>query len=160
MTVERTGAKNLAQERNGLAEHRTELAEERTEQAEDRTHLAELRTERAGSRTALALERTISAWVRTGITAEITGLGLAKLLGRLGMPLLTLSSGVLFILVAMGAYAFALATWRHSHDEIARNHGSRLATHWLIQAMLLLLLLTAILAFILLFIPFPNGALG
>jgi hypothetical protein len=36
--------------------------------------------------------------------------------------------------------------------------GSRLAAPWLIQTMLLLFL--AILAFILLIIPFPNGLLG
>ncbi|HSJ58897.1 MAG TPA: DUF202 domain-containing protein, partial [Anaerolineae bacterium] len=67
--------------------------------ARARTDLAEERTDRALERSGQAAERTYSAWVRTGLAAEVSGLGIAKLLGSLGVPVLTLAIGALFIIV-------------------------------------------------------------
>jgi putative membrane protein len=99
----------------------------------------------------LASERTFSAWVRTGITAEVTGLAIAKLLAELAQQWLTLLTAILFVLVAVGAYAYALWGYRQRRKylEEAGIEGSSFAL-WTAQSMILLVLLSAIFALILL----------
>lgn len=109
------------------SEHRPsqrDLAQERNHLAQSRTELAERRTERAAGRTALAAERTFSAWLRTGITAEVTGLGIAKLLGNVDPPGLVLATGALFVVVALIAYLFALWGYRRRQGKVALVTGA------------------------------------
>lgn len=139
-------ALNPDEQRNHLAQKRTELAEERTDRASHRTDLAEDRTDQAA-------ERTFTAWLRTGITAEITGLAIAKLLGEFGPAGLILASSAIFIVVGAGAYVSGLVSFRR-RQSILEGSGMEASVpwFWLMHGLVLLLLVTAIAAFVLVFV--------
>lgn len=59
----------------------------------DSEKLARERTDLARQRNLLANERTFSAWLRTGLSAMVAGLGIARLLGSGGSLLIARSSG-------------------------------------------------------------------
>jgi len=64
----------------------------------------------------LANERTFAAWTRTGLTALVTGLGVAKFLhGVLPERFIPIIAMILFF---CSASFFALAAWRYSHVGI------------------------------------------
>lgn len=129
------------------------LAEERNHLAQERTALAARRTDRAIGRTSLAAERTFSAWLRTGITAEVTGLGIARFLGELGPRTLVLATSVLFVLAAIGAYLTALLGYRQRQQRLKDTdmHAPR-RSYWFTQILVLVLLLSAAGAFVLVFV--------
>jgi uncharacterized membrane protein YidH (DUF202 family) len=79
-------------------------------------------------------------------------LSTAKLLGQLGQRWLTLLTALLFILVAVGAYAFALWGYRQ-RSQYLEEAGLKMPTFalWTTRSLVLLLLLSAIIAFVLLF---------
>jgi len=61
----------------------------------------------------LANERTFAAWTRTGLTALVTGLAVAKFLhGVLPNEFIPIIAMILFFCSAM---FFGLAAWRYSH---------------------------------------------
>lgn len=64
----------------------------------------------------LANERTYAAWTRTGLTALVTGLGVAKFLQ--GVLPLWLIPAIAMILFFCSAAFFFLAAWRYSHVGI------------------------------------------
>ncbi len=71
-------------------------------------------------RTVLANERTYQAWLRTGLTALVSGLGVAKFLKDV-VPLwilLTIST----VLILFAAVAFLQAAWRYSHTHLRMAH--------------------------------------
>ncbi|NGX58699.1 MAG: hypothetical protein K940chlam3_01607 [Chlamydiae bacterium] len=64
----------------------------------------------------LANERTYAAWTRTGLTALVTGLGVAKFLhGVLPEWMIPIIAMILFF---CSASFFTLAAWRYSHVGI------------------------------------------
>ena len=64
----------------------------------------------------LANERTFAAWTRTGLTALVTGLGVAKFLhGVLPERFIPIIAMILFF---CSASFFTLAAWRYSHVGI------------------------------------------
>jgi putative membrane protein len=115
-------------------------------------NLAKERTELASERTVMASERTFSAWLRTGISAEAAGLGIAKFLSRKGAFPLGEIIGLIFIL--LGGMVYLTALWRYGH--IARNlreahpqEEIKIAPTWVMSILVVTLFVTAILAFIL-----------
>jgi len=63
--------------------------------------------------TVLANERTFQSWIRTGLAALASGLGVAKFFSE-SMPLwmlLTIAS----VLIALSIGAFMLASWRYNN---------------------------------------------
>jgi len=64
-------------------------------------------------RTVLANERTFQAWIRTGLAALVSGLGVAKFL-RDVMPLSMLLI-LVSVLILFSMLAFLLSAWRYSH---------------------------------------------
>jgi putative membrane protein len=115
-------------------------------------NLAKERTELASERTVMASERTFSAWLRTGISAEAAGLGIAKFLSRKGAFPLGEIIGLIFIL--LGGMVYLTALWRYQH--IARNlreaHPQdeiKIAPTWAMSIIVVTLFVSAILAFIL-----------
>lgn len=129
------------------------LAQERNHLAAERTELAARRTDRAIGRTSLAAERTFSAWLRTGITAEVTGLGIARFLGELGPRGLVLATSVLFVLAAMGAYLTALLGYRQRQTRLKDSEmQAPRRSYWFTQILVLLLLLSAVAASVLVFL--------
>lgn len=80
-------------DKNGLAEERTDLAEDRTDWAEDRTLMAN--------------ERTFAGWMRTGLACAGIGLGFHALFGKLEPAWLPKSIATLFILI--GVFVFWVA---------------------------------------------------
>jgi putative membrane protein len=67
-------------------------------------------------RTVLANERTYAAWVRTGLAALVSGLGIAKFMEGL-MPAWSILV-VASMLIIFSGVAFMLAAWRYSHLHI------------------------------------------
>ncbi len=115
-----------------------------------RQELALQRTDWAAQRTLLANERNFSAWMRTGLAALATGLGIGKLLGSMGAPTLTRLIGVSCIMVS--AVVFVLALWRYKkvYDALNRE-GIQATPMWIIHFVIAGMLLSDIVAMILLF---------
>jgi putative membrane protein len=67
-------------------------------------------TRLAADRTLLADERTYAAWVRTGIAALASGLGVHPLLS--GLARMWLVKGAGSVLVLFGIFCFVAAVWR------------------------------------------------
>jgi len=126
--------------------------------ARARTNLAEERTDWALERSGQAAERTYSAWVRTGLAAEASGLGIAKLLGSLGIPALTLVIGAMFIVVGAGAYVFAFWSYYRRAQELKPAGVDMPSAGWM-GAIVALLLASSVVAFVLLFVNGPIDAL-
>lgn len=71
-------------------------------------------------RTALANERTYAAWIRTGLAALVTGLGIARFLVD-SVPLWSIRT-IAAILLVFSAVAFFLAAWRYEHLHVGMAH--------------------------------------
>jgi len=83
----------------------------------------------------LANERTFAAWTRTGLTALVTGLAVAKFLhGVLPEKFIPVIATILFF---CSAIFFALAAWRYSHV------GSRMKTTKVAGASTIMLIVLA-----------------
>ena len=75
------------------------------------------RTDLARQRNLLANERTFSAWLRTGLSAVVAGLAIARLLGSVDSLLVARSIGVILVLTGGGIYV--LAFWRYG--QVSRS---------------------------------------
>ncbi len=96
-------------------------------------------------RTVLANERTFQAWIRTGLAALVSGLGVAKFLQD-AMPLSVLLI-VVTILVLFSMLAFLLAAWRYSHLHLRIVHLDIDATPmWLAKSISVVLASCSIIA--------------
>ena len=71
-------------------------------------------------RTVLANERTYQAWIRTGLAALISGLGIEKFLNDIEpvWPLML----VTIILIFFSASAFIISAWRYNHLHVQMAH--------------------------------------
>jgi uncharacterized membrane protein YidH (DUF202 family) len=77
-------------------------------------------TELARKQVAMANERTYNSWIRTGLTAVVGGLFIARFLGEgVKDPVIT-SIGIILILSSIGFYL--LGYWRYKED-MGRIHG-------------------------------------
>lgn len=102
----------------------------------------------ADDRTLMAEERTFSAWVRTGLTAIATGLGIVKLMPEAEPVWAVQSLGV--ILVVVGGMVFGFAFWGYKRGSRNWNRAMpRAVPLWLIGLFSLLLVVSAVLALIL-----------
>jgi len=96
-------------------------------------------------RTVLANERTFQAWIRTGLAALVSGLGVAKFLQDT-MPLLVLLT-VVSILILFSTLAFLLSAWRYSHLHLRIVHLDIDATPmWLAKSVSIVLAVCSIIA--------------
>ncbi len=95
-------------------------------------------TELALDRTVLANERTFQAWIRTGLSALVSGLGVAKFLKN-SMPealVLTITA----ILILLSILAFLQASWRYHHLHVRMSNLNVDTTPmWIIRTISLLL---------------------
>ena len=71
-------------------------------------------------RTVLANERTYQAWIRTGLAALISGLGINKFMNDIEpmWPLML----VTIILLFFSAAAFLISAWRYNHLHVQMAH--------------------------------------
>ncbi len=71
-------------------------------------------------RTVLANERTYQAWIRTGLAALISALGIEKFMNDVEpvWPLMM----VTIILLIFSAAAFLLSAWRYEHLHVKISH--------------------------------------
>jgi len=108
------------------------------------------RTDLARQRNLLANERTFSAWLRTGLSAVVAGLGIARLLGSGGSLPIAHSIGVILVLIGGGIYV--LAFWRYAQvSRSLEQENMRAIPTRLLNILLAALLLSGVLAFVLLF---------
>lgn len=77
-------------------------------------------TELARKQVVMANERTCNSWIRSGLTAVVGGLFIARFLGEGVKDPLIPSIGIIFILSSIGFYS--LGYWRYKED-IKRIHG-------------------------------------
>lgn len=117
--------------------------------------LAKERTDLASERTIMASERTFSAWVRTGISAEAAGLGIAKFLSLKSTLPLGEVIGLIFIL--MGGLVYLTALWRYYHiarhlREAHPQDEITIAPTWIMSIIIITLFMSAILSFVLIFL--------
>ena len=71
-------------------------------------------------RTVLANERTYQAWIRTGLAALISGLGIDRFMNDIEpvWPLML----VTIILLLFSAAAFLISAWRYKHLHVQMAH--------------------------------------
>jgi len=101
----------------------------------------------AKDRTVLANERTFQAWTRTGLSALVTGMGVAKFL-KDTMPLWMILS-IATTLIAISILAFLQATWRYNHLHIRMSNLDIDATpSWMVRLISLALVFCSVLALI------------
>lgn len=124
--------------------------EEADTKNEGRNELAEDRTDWAIERTLLAKERTFSAWSRTGISAMVAGIGIARFLSSVNSPWIARTLG--FILVATGAaiYIVGYLSYYKALKKLSEK-GIRNSSVWIIGIITIGLLISSGLAFLLLF---------
>jgi putative membrane protein len=113
--------------------------------------LAEERTQWALERTLLANERTFSAWLRTGLAAVVAGLGIAHFLDLGTLQLMADAIGAILILTGGGIYFIAYWRYRGAHRKLEQE-GMTVIPIWLPSVLIAALLLSAGLAFSLLFL--------
>jgi len=77
-------------------------------------------TSLALDRTVLANERTYAAWMRTGLAALVTALGIARFMME-AMPLWSIRL-ITVLLLFFSAAAFILAAWRYESLHIGMSH--------------------------------------
>jgi putative membrane protein len=120
------------------------------QQIEDSQELSEERSKLALIRTLLANERSFSAWIRTGISAELGGLGVAKLLTDVSPDWIPRIIGVLFVVLGIGCYAYGL--WRyHNRAHLLSDDPGRDLGVWGFWLGTFIFIVSAILAGSLLF---------
>ncbi len=96
-------------------------------------------------RTVLANERTFQAWIRTGLAALVSGLGVAKFLQGT-MPQAVLVT-VVSILILFSTLAFLLSAWRYSHLHLRIVHLDIDATPmWLAKSISTVLAICSVIA--------------
>lgn len=96
-------------------------------------------------RTVLANERTFQAWIRTGLAALVSGLGVAKFLQGT-MPQAVLVT-VVSILILFSTLAFLLSAWRYSHLHLRIVHLDIDATPmWLAKSISIVLAVCSVIA--------------
>lgn len=74
----------------------------------------------AQKRTLLANQRTFSAWLRTGLSAEVAGIGIAKFLETPSYNIIATAIGLIFIMIGAGAYTIALWNYRKECKDLAQ----------------------------------------
>ena len=74
------------------------------------------KTSLALDRTILANERTYAAWIRTGMAALISGLGVERFMYE-ALPIWGTHT-IAVILIASSSVAFFLAAWRYRHLHV------------------------------------------
>jgi uncharacterized membrane protein YidH (DUF202 family) len=97
----------------------------------------------------LVYELTLSAWIRTGLTAMVAGLGVARLIPSIVAPWIPRTIGAVFIVAAVGIYIGSALRYIQV-AYLKQDWSSRLALFSL-SVLTLALMFTSILAFILLF---------
>lgn len=102
-------------------------------------------------RTVLANERTYQAWIRTGLAALISGLGIEKFFidDELLWPLMI----VIIILILFSAAAFLISAWRYEHLHIRMAHLEvDLMPVWVVKVLRIFLVSCSLLSLIDLFL--------
>lgn len=105
----------------------------------------------AQKRTVLANQRTFSAWLRTGLSAEVAGIGIAKLLESPRFNVVATAIGLVFITIGAAAYAIALWNYRRECRSLAREGVCVGLPVWVLTLLVALFLLSVLLAISVLF---------
>ena len=91
------------------------------EHEDNRQEMAEDRTNWAYRRTLLAKERTFSAWIRTGLATVVVGFAVVRLLEELQPTWLTKVLGGLFITTGGAIFLVGYWSYRQTLKELARK---------------------------------------
>lgn len=108
-------------------------------------------TELARKQVVMANERTYNSWMRTGLTAVVGGLFIARFLGEGQKSFLITAIGLVFILSSMGFYT--LGYWRFKKDveRIKGKQAKKGVSNWIIISTTIALMFSAILSLALLY---------
>jgi putative membrane protein len=117
---------------------------------ESKQELARDRTDWAQERTLLAKERTFSAWGRTGMSAMAAGLAIARLLPSVDAPWIARTLGAILTLTGAAIFVLGFFSYRTALQELA-DEGVRGTPLWIMGAITLALILSALLALLLIF---------
>jgi len=106
-------------------------------------------------RTVLANERTYQAWIRTGLAALLSGLGIEKFMND-AEPVLPLLLVTVMLLIFSGA-AFLLSAWRYGHLHVRISHLEvDLLPIWIVKVLSILLASCSLLSIVDLLITIPR----
>ncbi|MDD1775305.1 MAG: DUF202 domain-containing protein [Methanobacterium sp.] len=99
----------------------------------------------------MANERTFNSWVRTGLTAVVGGLFVARFIGEGQKSFLVTVIGLVFILSSMGFYAVGYWRFRKDMERIKGKEIKRGVSHWVILSTSLALIFSAALSLLLIY---------
>jgi putative membrane protein len=118
--------------------------------------LAEEQTDWADERARLARERTFSAWMRTGLAAVATGIGMARLLVAVEPRWLVQMMDVIFVMA--GGVLFGLGFWRYRKNiQTMLTNDQWNVPLWMIGLVTILLLAAAFIGLLLIFLDKEMG---
>jgi uncharacterized membrane protein YidH (DUF202 family) len=98
----------------------------------------------------LANERNLHGWIRTGLTAEAAGLGIALLLHSTGWLSVARASGTVLVFAGAIMFLLALRRYRLINQELQKTGIKQTTPTWIITLLIVALLISVILAFTLL----------
>lgn len=125
--------------------------EEADTRNEGKGELARDRTDWAMERTLLAKERTFSAWSRTGISAMVAGIGIARFLSSVSSPWVARTLGIILVATGAAIYVIGFLSYYKALKKLSEK-GIRNSSIWIIGIITLGLLISSGLAFLLLFL--------
>ncbi len=131
-------------------EEKINAVEEAETDNKDKSELAEDRTDWAMERTLLAKERTFSAWGRTGISAMVAGIGIARFLTSVESPWVARALGMILVATGAAIYIIGFLSYYKALKKLSEK-GIRNSSIWIIGIITIGLLVSAGLAFLLLF---------
>lgn len=130
-----------------MANNHNNPVEEEVDTDKGKNELAEDRTDWAMQRTLLAKERTFSAWARTGTSAMVAGLGIAKFLPSIDSPVARIL-GVVLICTGGIIFVTGFFSYRKALQKLA-DENIRGTSMWIITIVTLALVASAVLALML-----------
>jgi putative membrane protein len=131
-------------------EEKIKSVEEADTKNEGKSELARDRTDWAMERTLLAKERTFSAWSRTGISAMVAGIGIARFLSSVNSPWVARTLGIILVATGAAIYIVGFISYYKALKKLSEK-GIRNSSIWIIGIITIGLLVSAGLAFLLLF---------
>ncbi len=130
-----------------MATNKSKAVEDEVDTDKGKNELAVDRTEWAMQRTLLAKERTFSAWARTGTSAMVAGLGIAKFLASVDSPIARILG---IVLICTGGIIFitGFLSYRKALQKLA-DENIRGTSMWIITIVTFALVSSAGLALML-----------
>lgn len=106
----------------------------------------EKQTDLTRKQTVMANERTYNSWIRTGLTALVGGLFIARFLGEGDKSPVVTAIGIILILSSMGFYVLGYFRYKEDYERLKGKEAKRSMPKWIMFGTILALIFSAVLS--------------